>query len=154
MTNHSIPYPDRVLAELVRVTRRGGTLHLIPEDYGMLHFSGGESLREFWHAGPGEFGKATGTDLYVGRNVFGLLAALKLEAITVDYVIVDTLRVPRETFADIMEAWRDGYAEAISQATPTSLQTSLDAFERTIATIRDPAGYAVWMVPVVSARVP
>ncbi len=36
---HSIPHPDRVIAELVRVTRHGGYLHLIPEDYGMLHFS-------------------------------------------------------------------------------------------------------------------
>lgn len=151
---HSIPHPDRVLAELVRVTRRGGTLHLIPEDYGMLHFSGDDSLRDFWHAGPGAFGKATGTDLYAGRNAFGLLAALKLEAITVDYVIVDTLRVPRETFAAILEAWRDGYAEPISRVTSLSLEATLDAFAKTIATIRDPAGYAVWMVPVVSARVP
>jgi hypothetical protein len=79
---------------------------------------------------------------------------LKLEAITVDYVIVDTLRVPRETFAAIMEAWRDGYAEAISKVTSVSLETTLDAFAKTIATIRDPAGYAVWMVPVVSARIP
>ena len=129
-------------------------MHVLAEDYGMLHFSGDESLNEFWHAGPAAFGKATGTDLNVGRNAFGLLAALKLEAITVDYVIVDTLRVPRETFADIMEAWRDGYAEAISQVTPVSLETSREAFEKTIATIRDPAGYAVWMVPVVSARIP
>src|SRR5688572_734606 len=100
---HSIPYPERVLAELVRVTRRGGTLHLIPEDYGMLHFSGDDSLIEFWHKGPAEFGKATGTDLHAGRNAFGWLAALGLEAVTVDYVIVDTVRVPRETFAAIME---------------------------------------------------
>jgi len=35
---HSIPHPDRVYAELKRVTRPGGRLHLIPEDYGMLHF--------------------------------------------------------------------------------------------------------------------
>ena len=151
---HSIPYPERVLAELVRVTKRGGTLHLIPEDYGMLHFSGDESLNEFWHAVPAAFGKATGTDLHAGRNAYGLLAALKLEAITVDYVIVDTLRVPRETFAAIMEAWRDGYAKPISEVTPVSLEAALEAFERTIATIRDPKGYAVWMVPVVSGRVP
>ena len=36
---HSIPQADRVLAELIRVTRPGGYLHLIPEDYGMLHFA-------------------------------------------------------------------------------------------------------------------
>jgi ubiquinone/menaquinone biosynthesis C-methylase UbiE len=151
---HSIPYPERVLKELVRVTRRGGTVHLIPEDYGMLHFSGDDSLREFWNNGPAAFGKATGTDLYAGRNAFGLLAALKLESIKVDYVIVDTLRVPRESFAAIMEAWRDGYAEPISQVTGHSLEATRDAFARTIATIRDPKGYGVWMVPVVSGRVP
>jgi ubiquinone/menaquinone biosynthesis C-methylase UbiE len=50
---HSIPHPDRVIAELVRVTRRGGYLHLIPEDYGMLHFQRGAlDPRDFWHQVP------------------------------------------------------------------------------------------------------
>ena len=40
---HSIPHPERVIGELVRVTRPGGYLHLIPEDYGMLHFQRGAS---------------------------------------------------------------------------------------------------------------
>jgi ubiquinone/menaquinone biosynthesis C-methylase UbiE len=151
---HSIPHADRVIAELVRVTRHGGTLHLIPEDYGMLHFQGGESMRNFWRVAPEAFGAATGTDLFVGRNAYALLAALKLDAIRVDYVIVDTLRVPREIFAAILEAWRDGYAEAIGQLTPISKEDSLDRFAEMIATVRDPSGYAVWMVPVVSARVP
>ena len=38
---HSIPHADKVFAELARVTRPGGYLHLIPEDYGMLHFQRG-----------------------------------------------------------------------------------------------------------------
>lgn len=61
--------------------------------------------------------------------------------------------VPRETFAAIIEAWRDGYAEPISQLTPISLKSALAYFNQMIANIRDPHGYAVWMVPVVSARV-
>ena len=40
-----------------------------------------------------------------------MLNALGLVDLRVDYVTVDTLRVPRETFATILEAWRDG-AEA------------------------------------------
>jgi hypothetical protein len=71
-----------------------------------------------------------------------------------DYVVVDTLRVPRETFATIFEAWRDGYAEAIGELTPVTRESALAYFEQMIANIRDPRGYAVWMVPVVSARVP
>jgi len=152
---HSIPYPDRVLAELARVTRPGGYLHLIAEDYGMLHFQTGmHDLREFWHIGPAAFGAATGTDLFIGRNIYGILAGMNLREITVDYVIVDTIRVPRETFAAILEAWRDGYAQPISELTPISRDEATACFNQMIANIRDPRGYAVWMVPVVCARVP
>jgi ubiquinone/menaquinone biosynthesis C-methylase UbiE len=152
---HSIPYPDRVYAELARVTKRGGRLHLIPEDYGMLHFErGAVDARDFWHEAPASFGAATGTDLFAGRHAFGLLAGLGLEDITVDYVVVDTLRVPRETFAEILTAWRDGYVEPVAETSRFSCAEVTEHFEQMIATVRDPQKYAVWMVPVVSARVP
>lgn len=152
---HSIPHPDRVIAELARVTRRGGYLHLIPEDYGMLHFQQGAlDPGNFWHQVAPSFGEGTGTDLFIGRDTFGILAALKLENITVDYIVVDTLRVPRETFASILVAWRDGYAESIGQLTPITSESAVAYFNQMIANIRDPLGYALWMVPVVSARVP
>jgi ubiquinone/menaquinone biosynthesis C-methylase UbiE len=152
---HSIPYADRVIAELVRVTRRGGYLHLIPEDYGMLHFQRGVlDPGDFWHTAAASFGAASGTDLFIGRNIFGILAAMSLEEIKVDFVVVDTIRVPRETFATIIEAWRDGYAEPIAQLTPFTRESAVGYFNQMIENIRDPRGYAVWMVPVVSARVP
>ena len=151
---HSIPHPDRVVAELVRVTRPGGYLHLIPEDYGMLHFQSGKpDPRDFWHVVAAKFGEVTGTDLFIGRNVFGILGAAGLQNIAVDYVIVDTLRVPRETFATILEEWRDGYCEPIGEYTPITRDQAREYFNQMIANIRDPRGYAVWMVPVVSARV-
>jgi ubiquinone/menaquinone biosynthesis C-methylase UbiE len=151
---HSIPHPERVLAELVRVTRPGGYLHLIPEDYGMLHFQRGAlDPREFWHQVPASFGAATGTDLFIGRNTYTILSALPVEQITVDYVVVDTLRVPRDTFAAILEAWRDGYAESIGELTSFTRAEAVAYFNQMIANILDPRGYAVWMVPVVSARV-
>jgi len=152
---HSIPHADRVIAELARVTRRGGYLHLIPEDYGMLHFQRAAiDPLDFWHQAAPSFGKRTGTDLFMGRHAFWILSAMKLEEIKVDYVVVDTLRVPRETFAAILEAWRDGYAESIGELTPISRDSAVAYFNQMIANIRDPQGYAVWMVPVVSARVP
>ena len=152
---HAIPHADRVIAELARVTRHGGYLHLIAEDYGMLHFQRGAlDPREFWHVAPASFGAATQTDLFIGRNTFGILARMGFEAITLDYIVVDTLRVPRETFAAILEAWRDGYAEPIGELTPISRESAIAYFEQMIANVRDPYGYAVWMVPVVSARVP
>jgi len=102
---HSIPYPERVIGELARVTRRGGYLHVIAEDYGMLHFPRGAlDPRDFWHEVPAAFGAATGTDLFTGRHVFGIFEELGLEEIAIDYVVVDTIRVPRPTFAAIIEA--------------------------------------------------
>lgn len=152
---HSIPHANRVIAELVRVTRPGGRLHLIPEDYGMLHFQAGPfDPRLFWHEVPARFGAMTGTDLFVGRNAYSILADLGLTDITVDYVIVDTLRVPRETFAAILEAWRDGYVEPISETTRFSRDEAASYFDQMIADVRDPRRYAVWMVPVVAAKMP
>jgi len=106
---HSIPDAARVLRELARVTKPGGWLHLIPEDYGMLHFPvHGLDVRGFWHETPERFAAATGTDLFVGRHTIGHLRALGFTDLTMDYVVVDTERVPRETFAEIITAWRDG----------------------------------------------
>lgn len=152
---HSIPHPDRVLAELKRVTRPGGRLHLIPEDYGMLHFQRGAlDPMDFWHEVPARFGANTGTDLFIGRNTFGILAQLGFVDITVDYVVVDTIRVPRETFAQILVAWRDGYAGLTAEHSRFSVEQATAYFDQMIANIRDPGGYAVWFVPVVGARVP
>lgn len=149
----SVPHAQRVLAELVRVTRPGGRLHVIAEDYGMLHFPTGDTdPRDFFHEAPAAFGAKTGTDLFVGRNVYGHFVALGLTEITLDYVIVDTLRVPRETFAAILEAWRDGYVEPISEHTRLTRDEAAAYFDRMIADVRDPGRYAVWMVPVIAAR--
>ena len=152
---HSIPQASRVLGELVRVTKRGGRLHLIAEDYDMLHFKRATpDPREFWYEGPARFGAATGTDLFIGRHIFEHLAALGLTDITIDYLVVDTIRVPRETFAAIIEAWRDGYAGVSAEAMGITLEESTAYFDRMIANIQNPREYAVWMVPVVSALVP
>ncbi|MGE5179636.1 MAG: class I SAM-dependent methyltransferase [Bacteroidota bacterium] len=152
---HSVPHPERVMAELVRVTKRGGRLHLIPEDYGMLHFERGElDPREFWHRGPASFGAATDTDLFIGRHAFRILRDLGLRDVAYDYVIVDTIRVPRETFADIITAWRDGYVEVVAEYAEMTHDQVRAYFDYMIANIRDPRRYAVWMVPVVSAIVP
>jgi ubiquinone/menaquinone biosynthesis C-methylase UbiE len=152
---HSIPHADQVIAELARVTRPGGYLHLIPEDYGMLHFQhAANDPGDFWHIAVKAFAAATGTDLHIGRNSFTILSRMKLEEISVDYVLVDTLRVPRETFASIMEAWRDGYADSIGQLTPITREQAIAYFNQMAANIRAPEGYALWMVPLVSARIP
>ena len=151
----SLPEPERVLAELVRITRPGGWLHLIAEDYDMLHFSGRTpDARDFWYEAAARYGEAKGCDLFIGRHIVPILASLGLRDITLDLVVVDTLRCPREAFARILTAWRDGYAAPIAEVTSFSPERAREYFDAMIADIRDPRTYAAWFVPVVGARVP
>lgn len=151
---HSVPYPDRVIGELARVTKPGGRLHLLPEDYGMLDFQPGPlDPSRWWLDAVTDYGRSTATDLFIGRNTYSILYDLGCTDITVDYVIVDTLRVPRETFAGILTAWRDGYVDSIAERTRFDAPTVRAHFDQMIADIRNPARYAAWMVPIWSARV-
>jgi SAM-dependent methyltransferase len=146
----SVPHVEKILAELVRVTRPGGHVHLLAEDYSMLHMMSGPLDPDvFWRKGPIEFSERTGTDSRIGRRAWTLMRAAGLCEVRVDYVIVDTMRVPRRIFADIITAWRDGYVEAL--ATPQWPATVVrDHFNQIIASILNPEHYAVWHLPIVS----
>ncbi len=151
----AVPEPERIVAEMRRVVRPGGWLHLLLEDYGLLHASpASEALDRFWRDVPRAYGRAIGTDNLIGRRGFELLRRAGLEAIAHEDVIVDTLRVPRRVFAGIIEAWRDGYTEPIAAHTALSADEVRACFEELRAVIRDPAGYVVWRVPIWSGRAP
>ena len=150
----SVPHVDRILAELVRVTRPGGHVHVLAEDYAMLHMMSGPLDPDvFWRKGPVEFAERTGTDSRIGRRAWTLMRAAGLKDVRVDYVTVDTVRVPRRVFADIITAWRDGYVDALSTAEfPAALVRR--HFDEIIASILNPDHYAVWHVPIVSGVKP
>lgn len=69
-------------------------------------------------------------------------------------VVVDTQRVPRKTFAAILQAWRDGYADVISRHSSFQPHEVRAYFDHMIASILNPEHYAVWHVPIVSGRKP
>ena len=150
----AIPKPERVMAELVRVARGGGVVHLIVEDYDMIHAAPTRlDVSWFWHAGPRAYSAAAGIDLHIGRSAFHHLRALPVDDIRYHYIHVDTERVPRETVAAIFTAWRDGYTENLAKHLQRSEPEIRDHFDATIECILDPDGYALWVVPVVTARV-
>jgi SAM-dependent methyltransferase len=148
----AVPDAARVLAEIRRVLRPGGRVHLIAEDYGMLwcHPTALDS-DGFWQRLPPRYAAAVGCDLHVGRKTFTLLHDLGMEEIKVDYVVVDTLRTERETFARIWEAWRDGYTDSIAEHSGVPREEVEQRWEEMIACARDPRGYALWQVPVWTA---
>jgi SAM-dependent methyltransferase len=151
----SVPDQQLVIRELLRVLKPGGVLHVIAEDYHMLSFhppADGPNPDEFWRRGPVAFGETVDSDLRVGRRIFPMLLAEGAEDIAVDYVVVDTLRVDREVFAQMMIAWRDGYTDGISEHTDLSREEVTAHFNAMIETLRDPERYSVWHLPVWSCR--
>jgi hypothetical protein len=108
----------------------------------------------FWvdHALP--FLESIGCDGRIGRHSPPLLETRGYTQLAVDYIVVDTLRVPREIFANILIAWRDGFAPVLAETTRRRLADVRADFDSMIADVATPPNYAVWHVPVISARRP
>lgn len=122
----AIPDAPRAIGQLVRAARPGGWVHVLSEDYGMLHMmSGPRDPDRLWREGPVAYGQRTGTDTRIGRRTWSLL-----------------------------RAWRDGYAEPMAAGSSLSAAEFRAHFDEVIASIRDPDHYAVWMVPVIGGRKP
>lgn len=151
-----LPDPEAVLAECRRVLRPGGWLHVVSEDYGMLHFPVRDGLDPdgLWHMDVVAHTRHTGTDARIGRRTLPLLRALGFEHVSIQYLVLDTERVPREVLAGIIEAWRDGYASVLAQSAGRGVGEVQGLFDAALATLRDPEGYAVWQLPVVAGRRP
>ena len=146
----SLHVPD-VLRELIRVTRGGGHLHLVAEDYGVICFNA-PKLREFWRTVAEIFGWNTDTDVY-GRRLVSILTTLRMKAITLDYLVVDPNRSMREKMIETFEEWRDSLGEAICSQISLTRQSVQDFFVDIIAEINDPRQHVLWLVPVISAEV-
>ncbi|MGH8175400.1 MAG: class I SAM-dependent methyltransferase [Steroidobacter sp.] len=149
----AVPEPQKILAELRRICRPGGWLHVLSEDYGMLHTRAGRvDPDRLWHEAVIPYTHSTGTDARIGRRTWSIMNQLGIQDLHVDYVIVDTVRVPRETFAAIIQAWRDGYTDVLAQHSEFDVGQIRELFDQAIESILDPEQYAVWFVPIVSGR--
>ena len=157
--SQAVPDFPLVLAEITRVLKPRGWLHLLTEDYGMLQFPAkgqpdGFDPDRFWNSNAIAFLSGIDCDGRVGRHSPALLEEAGYVDIAMDYVIVDTLRVARETFGGIIRAWRDGYTESLAKASGRDEAAVARDFDTLIAAIETPPQYVVWHVPVASGRKP
>jgi SAM-dependent methyltransferase len=149
----AVPEPLRVLTELRRICRPGGWVHVLSEDYGMIHAPAGKvDPDRLWHEGVIAFAHATGTDARIGRSTWSLMKQLDFEDLHVDYIVLDSIRVPRAIFGAIIAAWRDGYTEALARHTQLGLEEVRALFDHVVDAIADPQRYVVWHIPIVSGR--
>ncbi|MGH9342703.1 MAG: class I SAM-dependent methyltransferase [Terriglobia bacterium] len=151
----SVPEPQRVMDELIRITKSGGRLHLLAEDYGMIHaYPTRFDLDGFWQRAMNGFAKNMKVDPRIGRRTWNELHNRGIQDVTVNYIVVDTLRVSRNTMANIFESWRDGYASTVAELAGMSADEAYAGFTSIADCIRDPSGYAVWQVPIITGLKP
>lgn len=152
--SQSVPDFAKIIDEFTRVLKPGGWLHLLSEDYSMLHMpaSAGFDPDLFWSQHAVAFLSSTGCDGRIGRHSPALLHAAGYLELAVEFITVDTLRVPRPTFAGIIRSWRDGYANLLAEVSGRSVEAVIGDMNSMIHAIETPPNYAVWHVPIVSAR--
>jgi SAM-dependent methyltransferase len=148
---HAIPDADDVLREARRLLRPDGLLYVLAEDYmGILYDAPKEPRDLYLDAAPGML--RHGTDLLFGRSAFRRVRAAGFEDVRVDTIVVDTVNSSRETFARMLEHWRDGYAGILGGALGLPADEVSRRFDGQIAAVRDPERYACWLLLAVSGR--
>jgi ubiquinone/menaquinone biosynthesis C-methylase UbiE len=153
--SQAVPNFALVMDEITRVLKPRGWLHLLSEDYAMLRMPRStQDPDRFWIDNALPYLDSVGCDGRIGRHSPPLLERRGYTELAVDYVIVDTVRVPRPVFAGILRAWRDGYTEPLAQANQRDPAEVRAGFDAMIGAIETPPHYAVWHVPVISGRRP
>lgn len=142
----AVPEPPAVLAEAHRLLVPGGRFYALAEDYmGILVDTDDADARDlFLDAEPGA--QAAGTQLFHGRRLFRELGAAGFGEVAVHPLVVDTLNAPRETFARMLEHWRDGYTGFMAGALGVAPPAARARFDALIAAVRDPSRYACWLL--------
>jgi ubiquinone/menaquinone biosynthesis C-methylase UbiE len=151
--SQAVPDFHLVVKQIVHCLKPGGWLHLLSEDYGMLRMPQPDADR-LWIDVALRYLDSIGCDGRIGRHSWRLLKQAGFADIAVDYVVVDTVRVPRATFAGIMRAWRDGYTPVLAKSTGLPEAQIHEHFTRFISAIEDPEQYTVWHLPIISGRKP
>ncbi len=149
--------PEQILKELIRITKPGGRVYTLCEDYDLI-VGHPESLaiRETYQR-TADYGAELGVDLRSGKKLYSMLSQFRLEDIQTDHITVDSCSTNREAFSKVIQSWRQfavytvGDSLKLDRQDQDSLAAGYDAHLRIL---NDPAGYTTWAMVACSGRKP
>ena len=149
--------PEQILRELIRITRPGGRIYILCEDYDLiLGYPETEAIHQTYKRAA-IYGDAMGMDLRSGKKLYNWLATAHLQEIRTDHIIVDTNNTDREAFARVIKSWRHFSVFTIGEAlhlSPGDQETLLAGYDAQLRSIQSPFGYSSWGLVACSGRKP
>ena len=145
--SQAVPNFPAFLAEITRVLAPGGWLHLLSEDYGMLHMPAhAHDPDRFWNENAIGYLQSVGCDGRVGRHTPPMLESAGYRDIAMDYVVVDTL-LPRGRPWASSGLGAMGMQKRLAEASGVRLRVLLD-FDAMIAVLETSPHYAGCICPL------
>jgi ubiquinone/menaquinone biosynthesis C-methylase UbiE len=149
--------PEQILKELIRVTKPGGRVYVLCEDYDLIiGYPESATIQKTYHRAA-VYGDEMGMDLRNGKKLYTMLSEAHLNDIRVDHIMVDTSNTDREAFAAVIESWRNFSVYEIGNSlnlSPADQETLLAGYETQLQAIRSPYGYATWGLVACSGQKP
>ena len=149
--------PEQILKELIRITKPGGRVYAICEDYDLIVGDPQSDLIRETYERAAVYGDQMGMDLRSGKKLFSMLSQARLQDIRVDHIVVDTSNADREAFAAVIESWREFSVYDIGNSLELSKEDQeslLSGYNAQLQAIRSPYGYATWGIVACSGQKP
>jgi ubiquinone/menaquinone biosynthesis C-methylase UbiE len=149
--------PEQILKELIRITKPGGRIYTLCEDYDLiLGYPEAETIHQAYGRAA-LYGDAMGMDLRSGKKLYNWLASARLEDIRSDQIVVDTTNTDREAFAHVVRSWRAFSVFTIGEILQLSRNeqgTLLAGYDAQLRSIQSTYGYSSWGLFACSGRKP
>ena len=150
-------HPEQILKELIRITRPGGRIYTLCEDYDLITgFPGDDAIRQTYDLAA-MYGDHMGMDLRSGKKLFSMLSQARLEEIVTDYIMVDTNTTDRNSFAKVINSWRTFSVDVIGTNLNLGAEekdTLLAGYDCQLRAIQNPSGFSNWGMIAASGRKP
>jgi len=149
--------PEEIVKELVRVTKPGGRVYVMCEDYDLIvGHPESELIRETYNKAA-LYGDEMGMDLRSGKKLYNWLLQARLDDIFTSHIVVDTNNANRDAFANVIESWRDFSVYEIGNSlelTKEEQNRLLSGYDAQLQTIKSPYGYTTWGLVACSGQKP